>query len=129
MVFTPSLKLEPMDDVAVRILVFEHSLAWLDAEPLALDVLGDTLARLEREDDRRGELRAVGDLAARPQEHVERRRVQGGDAGGFGVQRGLMWDGGRPAQRWGQPVERIRRKAARTARAASGWYCTPKQYG
>ncbi len=76
-----------MDDVAVRILVFEHPLVRLDAEAFALDLLGQPLPGFERDDDRRGLLRAVFDLTARALEDVERRPVEGGDGSGFGGRR------------------------------------------
>ena len=58
------VQLEAVNQVAVGILVLQHPLAGFDAEPLTVNVLGQPLPGLEAQNDRRGELTAVGNLAA-----------------------------------------------------------------
>ena len=73
--FVQSLgQLETVNDVAVRIVVFVQPGERLDAESFAVDLLCRALARLERQDDRRGDAGAVGNLTPGALENIERGR-------------------------------------------------------
>ena len=65
-----------MDDVAEIVLVLQHAVQGFHAETLAVDLLGRPLAGLERQDNRRGLLRAIADLTPRTLKNIQRRGVE-----------------------------------------------------